>query len=487
MVEDNKQEHKQVSTGSKYIKIKKFHFIMGVFILIFLSVGITAVALLVGDEKVQPTVVNEREEFKRLYEVYDTIVSKYYTDVDKDTLVTGAIDGMVVALDDPYSDFMNEEEASSFNEVISSSFEGIGAEIQQQNSKIVIVSPIKGTPAEKAGLQANDIIVSVDGKNLAGVSSSEAVKLIKGEKGTKVTLVIQRGEADPFTVELIRDTIPIQTVYAEMMDNHIAQIHLTSFSSSTTEELKAALNEMSNEGMKGLVLDLRGNPGGIMEQAINVANMFVPEGKIIFQVEDRDGNRQVFKADGSEKIDVPLVVLVDNGSASASEIVAGAAQESANVQVIGETTFGKGTVQTAQQMEDDSNLKYTSAKWLTPDGNWIHEKGIVPNVTVELPAYAQLTYISPEQEYTEGSNATEVHVAEQMLEALGYNPGTIDNVFDDQTKVAVQQLQKDADLEVTGVLKGDTTTALMNKLRELILENDTQLDYAVELLKKGNN
>lgn len=483
MTEENKQEN----TGSKYIKIKKFYFIMGVFLVIFLSAGITAVALLVGDEKVQPSIVNERNEFSRLYEAYDILEDKYYTDIDEDALITGAINGMVDALNDPYSDYMNVEEASSFNEVISSSFEGIGAEIQQQNSKIVIVSPIKGTPAEKAGLQPNDVIVSVDGKSLTGVSSSEAVKLIKGEKGTKVTLVIQRGDAEPFTVELVRDTIPIQTVYAEMLDNGIAQIHLTSFSTSTTEELKEALEDMSSQGMKGLVLDLRGNPGGIMEQAVNIANMFVPEGKIIFQVEDPEGNRQVVKADGSKKIDVPLIVLVDNGSASASEIVAAAARESANVKIVGETTFGKGTVQTAQQFEDGSNLKYTSAKWLTPDGNWIHEKGIKPDETVELPAYAQLTYISPDKEYAEGSNASEVEVAEKMLEALGYNPGTVDTVFDGQTKSAIEQLQKAVDIEATGVLTGETTTALMNKLRELILENDTQLDKAVELLDAANN
>ncbi|MBD3109816.1 S41 family peptidase [Bacillus sp. AGMB 02131] len=483
MTEENKQDNNE----SKYFKIKKFHFIMGVFLVVFLSVGITAAALLVGDEKVQPTIINDREEFARLYEAYDILQEKYYKDLDDEALVEGAIDGMVDALDDPYSDFMNKEEASSFNEVISSSFEGIGAEITQQNSKIVIVSPIKGTPAEKAGLQPNDVIVSVDGTDLTGVSSSEAVKLIKGEKGTTVTLVIQRGSAEPFTVKLVRDTIPIQTVYAEMLDNGIAQIHLTTFSTSTTDELVAALEEMSSQGMKGLVLDLRGNPGGIMEQAINIANMFVPEGKTIFQVEDPDGNRQVYKADGSDKIDVPIVILVDNGSASASEIVAAAAKESAGIKVIGETTYGKGTVQTAQEFNDGSNLKYTSAKWLTPDGNWIHEKGIQPDEAVALPEYAQLTYISPDVQLGEGSNATEVKVAEQMLEALGYNPGTVDSLFDEKTQAAVEQFQKDAELEVNGVLTGDTTTALMNKLRELILENDTQLEKAEELLSTSNN
>ena len=214
MGEENKVQENEKS--SKYIRFKKFHFIMGTFIVIFLSVGITAASLLVGDEKVQPGVVLEREEFEKLYEAFDTIKSEYYTDVEDEQLINGALNGLLDSLEDPYSDYMDISESGDFNDQISSSFEGIGAEIQEQDSQIVIVSPIKGTPAEKAGLQANDIIVSVDGTSLQGLSSSEAVSLIKGERGTAVELVIQRGDAEPFTVQVTRDTIPIESVYAEL-------------------------------------------------------------------------------------------------------------------------------------------------------------------------------------------------------------------------------------------------------------------------------
>lgn len=482
MEEENKVQEEKKQHG--VIKFKKFHFIMGVFFLIFLTAGITTIALTFGDEKVQPIIQTDRDEFNKLYETFDTIKTKYYTEVDDDKLVTGAINGMLDSLDDPYSDYMNIEEAGSFHEKISSSFEGIGAEIQEQNSKIVIVSPIKGSPAEKAGLKPNDIILSVNGKSLQGLSSSEAVALIRGKKGSKVELTIQRGTAQPIKVPLTRDTIPIETVYAEMVDKEIAKIQLTSFSESTTNELITALEEMTAKGMKGLVLDLRGNPGGIMEQAMNIASMFVPEGEVIFQVEDRAGNKEVLKSENKGGADFPVVVLVDKGSASASEIVAAAVQESAGIPVVGEKTFGKGTVQTAKDFTDGSNLKFTSAKWLTPKGNWIHKKGIEPNVKVALPSYAQLTYISPDQEMTIGSSSAEVKVAEQMLEAVGYKPGKVDGIYDEGTKSAVEKLQKDLKMEANGVLKGETTIALMNKLREKILENDTQLDKAVEILSE---
>ncbi|WP_042350166.1 S41 family peptidase [Bacillus massiliigorillae] len=480
MEEENKvkDEHKNPS----YVKFKKFHFIMGVFLLIFLTAGITTIALTFGDEKVQPNIVNQRSEFNKLYETFDTIESQYYTKVDKEKLVNGAINGMIDSLDDPYSDYMDIAEAENFHNVISSSFEGIGAEIQEKDSKIVIVSPIKGSPAEKAGLKPNDIVLSVNGKSLEGLSSTEAVSKIRGKKGTKVALIIQRGQEEPFTVNLVRDTIPIETVYAEMLDNNIAKIHVSSFSDNTTVELTKALEEMKAKGMKGLVLDLRGNPGGIMEQAMQIASMFVPKDKALFQIEDRNGNKQVIKSENSNVATFPVVVLIDEGSASASEIVAAAVKESAGIPLVGEKSFGKGTIQTAKDLEDGSNIKYTTGKWLTPNGTWIHKKGIEPDVKVALPSYAHLTYISPDKELKEGTTSSEVKVAEQMLEALGYKPGKVDGIYDENTKTAVMQLQKDVKLEQNGILKDKTTLALMNKLREKILANDTQLNKAVEIL-----
>ena len=467
---------------AKYVKVKRFNFIMGIFFLIFISAGVTTIALTFGDEKVQESIVNTRSEFNKLYEAFDTIKDEYYLDIKDEELVNGAINGMLDSLDDPYSDYMNEEETASFQERISSSFEGIGAEIQQKDNQIIVVSPIKGSPAEEAGLKANDIILSVDGESLEGLSSTEAVSLIRGEKGSKVKLSIKRGEADPFEVEITRDTIPVDTVYAEMREGNVAHIQVTSFSEHTSDELMDALEEMESKGMKGLVLDFRGNPGGIMKEAIDIASLFVPKGETLFQVEYKNGSKDVIESENSSPFSFPVAILVDDGSASASEIVAAAVQETTNIPIVGIKTFGKGTVQTAKNLDDGSNLKYTSAKWLTPKGNWINEKGVKPDVTVELPDYAKLTYISPDEQLSVGTNTDDTKTAELMLEAVGYSPGKADGVFDESTKTAVSNLQKDAGLEITGVLTGDTTMLLMQKLSEKIQENDTQLEKATQIV-----
>ncbi|RUQ32855.1 PDZ domain-containing protein [Peribacillus cavernae] len=460
---------------------------MGIFLLIFLTAGITTIALTFGNEKVQsiaPNVGNQREEFSKLYSTYDTLKKQYYKDVEDSTLLNGAINGMVQSLDDPYSDYMTEKEAGNFHQSISSSFEGIGAEIQEQDSKIMIVSPIKGSPSEKAGIKPNDIILSVNGKSLQGMSSTEAVTHIRGKKGTKVDLMISRGSgSDPIKVTIVRDTIPIETVYAEMLPDGIAKVQVTSFSENTEKELRTALEKMKQEGMKGLVLDLRGNPGGLLDQATKIASMFVPKGEVILQVEDRTGKKETFKSENNGEFKAPLVVLIDKGSASASEIVAAAVSEAADVQLIGEKSFGKGTVQTAQDFKDGSNFKYTAAKWLTPKGNWIHKKGIKPDIGVSLPAYANLPYISPDKELKVSTSSAEVKAAEEMLKAAGYNPGNTDSFYDQKTKSAVQKFQEDNKLEVTGTIKGETTIKLMGTLREKILKNDTQMKKAVEVLK----
>ena len=410
----------------------------------------------------------------------------YFEDVDEDALVNGAINGMVESLDDPYSDFMSTDEAKSFHQSISSSFEGIGAEIQQENDQIVIVSPIKGAPAEEAGLKAGDIILEVDGESLQGMSSSNAVLLIRGEKGTKVNLTIQRpGQSGTMKVEITRDTIPIETVYSEMVSDDIIKIQITSFSENTAEEVENALKKAEEDGAKGIILDMRQNPGGLLDQAHKIANMFVDGGKILYQVEDRNGNKEITKASGNGyKVNLPTAVLIDEGSASASEIVAAALKESADIPLIGVKSYGKGTVQTAQDFNDGSNLKYTAAKWLTPDSNWIHKKGITPDVKVELPAYANLTYVDPEEELKEGTSSADVENIEKMLEALGFDPGTVDTAYDANTASAVKQFQKDQGIKESGVVTGETTTELMNQLREKINKDNPQVKAAVEELKK---
>ncbi|MGE6610416.1 S41 family peptidase [Peribacillus sp. NPDC076916] len=482
MEEENQKQPKE---AGKFIKIKKFTFIMGIFLVIFLTAGITTIALTFGDEKVESLAPDKHSEFEKLYSTYDTIKDNYYEEIDQDKLVDGAINGMIKALDDPYSAYMDKKEASSFHESISSSFEGIGAEIQEQDGQIMVVSPIKGSPAEKAGVKPNDIILSVDGKSVEGLSSSEAVLKIRGKKGTKVNLSISRaGEPEPMELTIKRDTIPIETVYAEMLDDGVAKIQVTSFSEHTVQELKTALEEMSKKDMKGLVLDLRGNPGGLLDQAIEMASLFIPNGKVVLQVEERSGKKEVYKSKNDGELKIPVVVLIDDGSASASEIVAAAVSESADIPLIGVKSFGKGTVQTAQDFEDGSNFKYTAAKWLTPEGNWIHKKGIKPDINVKLPDYASLPYISPDKELKASDSSSEVKAAEEMLKEAGHDPGKIDGFFDEATTNAVIAFQKEQKIKETGTIKDDTTVKLMQVIREKILKNDTQVKKAVEVLKK---
>jgi carboxyl-terminal processing protease len=380
---------------------------------------------------------------------------------------------------------MDKKEAKSFDETISSSFNGIGAEIQEQDGNIMVISPIKDSPAEKAGLKPNDKILTVDGKSIQGMSANEAVLLIRGDKGTAVKLTIQRpGVEEIMDVSIVRDTIPIETVYGEMLGDGIAKIQITSFSTNTSKELVAKLNELKAQGMKGLILDLRQNPGGLLDEAIKISSLFLPDHDVILQIEDRNGKKQTINSTSTkDNPNVPLVVVIDKGSASASEILAAAVHESADVPLVGEKSFGKGTVQQAKKFTDGSNLKLTTEKWLTPDGNWIHKKGIAPDFEVALPPYAFLSMIDTETELKLSSTSPQVKTAQQMLKTLGYDPGREDGVFDEKTEQAVKQFQAKENLEVNGIISGQTTITLMQRIGDLVTQNDTQIQKAVEILK----
>ncbi|MGE7024503.1 S41 family peptidase [Solibacillus cecembensis] len=481
--EQDEQQVQVVKPAGKFLRLKPFAFIMIMFLTILVTAGLTIFALTFGEKKVvEVKVPVERAEFKKLYDAYDNLNSKYYVEIDQEEVIYGAINGMFDALGDPYSDYMNQEEAKSFNESLSSSFQGIGAEIQERNGYIMIVSPIKNTPAEKAGLQPKDMVLAVDGKSVEGLSATEAVLLIRGEKGTNVTLKVQRGDAEPMEITLVRADIPVETVYGDMGEDKIAHIQLTSFSEDTTEELEKMLKEYEKQGMKGIVLDVRQNPGGYLKGAIDISNMFVEEGKAIVQIEERNFAPQTVFADKRPKYKLPVTVLIDEGSASASEILAAALSESAGAKIVGLKSFGKGTMQEVLYLEDGANLKFTTGKWLTPKGNWINEKGIKPDVEVKYPDYATLSYIDPKQKYEVGSENAVITSAERILEVLGYTPGTVDNVFDEETEDALKQFQEANTLEVNGILTGETTYALLDAIGQKLKTDDPQIVKAKELL-----
>ena len=480
----NEEESAEIKPASKYIKMKPFVFLLTIFALVVATAGITMIALTWGDEKVVNVNTvdrGERSEFSKLYLAYDKLEEEYYKEVNEDAVINGAINGMIDALEDPYSDYMNQDEASQFNENISSSFQGIGAEIQERDGVINIVSPIKNSPAEKAGLMPNDKIMAVDGKDIKGFSASEAVLLIRGSKGTEVTLSVQRGANALMEVTIVRDDIPIETVYAEMLDDQVAHIIISSFSTNTYEELLTAIESMEKEGMKALVLDVRQNPGGLLSSAIDISNLFVEEGKNLLQIEIQD-DKEVTVATSGTRINVPVTVIIDEGSASASEILAGALSESANVPLVGLNSFGKGTVQTVNDLPDGSNIKITTAKWLTPNGNWIHDTGILPDHVVEYPSYAMLAPLDPSVTLKANQSSDAVKNAEEMLQAIGYEVGEVDGNYDNQMTTAVKKFQTDNKLVSSGEIDGETSYLLMDKLRAKILEEDPQLEKAQEVV-----
>lgn len=415
--------------------------------------------------------------------VYAMLQKGYYKAVDPQTVVNGAIDGMLKSLNDPYSVYMPPVDSKSFQETLSSSFEGIGAEINEVNGHIVVTSPIHGSPSEKAGLKPNDIIAAANGTSLAGMKATDAVKLIRGPKGTTVKLTIQRPGMDtPFDVTITRDTIPLETVSSKLVNGQIGLIRIDQESERTAEELQSALQQMKSQGAKGLILDLRGNPGGLLNVAVDMAQNFVPNGKTIVSIRYRDGKEEVYRSKGHAS-DVPVVVLVDKGSASAAEILAGALQESAGVKLIGDTTFGKGVVQTTVDLGDGSLVKYTEAEWLTPAGHQIHKVGIKPDFAVQLPDYAGLPYLSVDKEYKPGEYAPAVEMAQKMLKALGNDPGRVDGYVDAATSQALKTFQAANGLPQSGTLTPVTGDKIDAMLQQKVDQNDTQLTKAEDVLQ----
>lgn len=325
--------------------------------------------------------------FGMVQEVWETLQKEYYVQPLKQTeAVYGAVRGMVESLGDPYTSFFTPQEAQLFQDEISGSFEGIGTEIGIKNGKLVIIAPLPDSPADKAGLAAGDLILSIDGKSTEGVPLDIAVQTIRGKKGTNVKLgVLKTGEAAPKELTITRDAITVNSVQFSMRGDGIGIITLSYFGPQTKKEFTAAANAYLVQHGKGLIVDLRNNPGGYLDGAVDVTALFVDSGTLVVSEKYTDGRviRHLTKDGGTLK-GVPTVVLVDEGTASAAEIVAGALQDHRKATVIGEKTFGKGSVQQLQDLPDGSNLKVTVAHWFTPSDRTIQDTGIAPDTVAPL-------------------------------------------------------------------------------------------------------
>jgi carboxyl-terminal processing protease len=332
---------------------------------------------------------SEEAAFDLFWEVWHILEDEYYGELpDEAGMTYGAIQGVLDTLDDENTVFFDPKVADIMREDMSGDFEGIGAHVRmREDGRLMIVAPIEGQPAEAAGLRRGDIILEADGVSLEGMTIWEAISHIRGPEGTVVQLKVLREDvAEPFTVEIERARIPLPTIESEMRDDGLAYVKLYEFNSRANARLQSALEQLSSQDPQGLILDLRNNPGGFLSEAVNVASQFIPEGPILVE-RFSDGTEEVYRAQrGGTALDIPLVVLVNAGSASASEIVAGAIQDTGRGTLIGETTFGKGSVQLVHQLRDGSQLRVTVARWFTPDGRLIHEQGLEPDIAVEMTA-----------------------------------------------------------------------------------------------------
>lgn len=308
--------------------------------------------------------------------------------IDPDMMTTGAVNGMLDTLGDRgHTRFLSAESAREWDRSLSGEYEGIGAFLDMRDGQAMVSSPIKGSPAEKAGVQAGDFIIKVDDEEIYGLPLEEVAQRIRGPKGTSVRLTLQRPNQEGFiNVTVRRDTVEVPSVEWDMLSGDIAMIHLDSFAQRSADEMRQALTEAQDEGARMVILDLRNNHGGLVNEAIGVASQFLPEGTAVFQEQDRDGNRMVSRARGSGVAqDIPLVVLINFNTASSAEIVSGALQDDGRARLIGVRTVGTGTVLTPYQLQGGAKLLLGTVQWLTPEGRVIRGEGIAPDIEIALP------------------------------------------------------------------------------------------------------
>ncbi|MBI3486314.1 S41 family peptidase [Candidatus Daviesbacteria bacterium] len=331
-------------------------------------------------------------DFKLFWQTWN-LLTKEYVDkkaLDPQKMYYGAIQGMVSALGDPYTVFLPPEAQKSTKEELGGSFEGVGIQLGfDKDKRLVVIAPLKGTPADKAGIKPGDLILKIDQKDTTGMSLPEAVSLIRGKKSSQVALQIYHdGDKKPIDLSLTRDTIIVKSVeYSQKTTpsgKNIAYIKLSRFGEKTNSEWDQAISDALSKAPDGVILDLRNNPGGFLDGAVFIGSEFISSGDIVLQ-QGADGNKVEYKVNRVGRLTkLPLVVLINKGSASASEIVAGAIQDYKRGQLVGDQSFGKGTIQEAQELPEDTGIHITTAKWLTPNGRWIHNIGLTPDVAISL-------------------------------------------------------------------------------------------------------
>lgn len=345
-----------------------------------LILSLASCGLLLGNRDV----ISKKTE-KKLSELRGLIDRQFLGNVDEEALTEGIYKGYLEALDDPYTVYYDEEETKELNESLSGEFSGVGALLSQDRETgiITLIQIYDDSPAMKAGLKNGDILYKVEGKEVANLELNEVVRTIKGEKGTEVNLTVLRGsKGEEITVTAVRDIVKKQTVAYEMLDEKIAHLTITEFDTVTYEQFTETLDILNEQNVKGMIIDLRGNPGGSLSTVCDMLDEILPKGLLVY-TEDKSGKRKEYTSDAKDRLEVPLVVLIDGGSASASEIFAGAIQDYEKGEIVGSQSYGKGVVQSLYNLKDGTCVKLTVSEYFTPKGRSINGKGITPDVEVK--------------------------------------------------------------------------------------------------------
>ncbi|MGI5857839.1 MAG: S41 family peptidase [Tepidanaerobacteraceae bacterium] len=427
------------------------------------------------------------DEIYFLMQMESFLKTSYVNEVQDLELLRGAIKGMVESLNDPYSEYYTPSEFKDFNESTSGNFGGIGVVITSKDKYITAVSVLEGTPAEKVGIRPGDKLVEIDGDDITGISTAEVSRRLRGEKGSKVSIGILRdGEKQIIRFEVERDIIKVNPIDSKVLGQGIGYIKINEFNENTVENLDRTLGIFKKSGVVGIVLDLRNNPGGYLDQAVEVAARFIPKGPIV-NIVSKEGKIQSYTSN-SEPLPFKLVVLVNNGSASASEILAGAVKDRKAGVLIGEKTFGKGMVQRTLSLGALGGIKLTTAYYTTPNGTNINNTGIIPDVVIETDKtnpFQDFIPLNNQKTLSYGNVGLDVLGIQQRLKFLNLFNTQPDGVFGPRTEQAVKALQKQAGLSLTGIVDTNFYKAMDDAIyKNLTSREDIQLRKAIDILKE---
>jgi len=427
--------------------------------------------------------IDINEEIQVFQEIIGILEAEHMEEVNREKLLEGGFQGILDSLDDKQANYLSPEDYQNLRVETEGTYGGVGIEVSMEDDYVTVISPISGTPAEEAGLSSNDRIISVDGENLVGEDLNKAVSLMRGTPGEEVVVEVERpGVEEPLEFEITREQIELETVKYEMLDQNLGYIELSNFADTSAEEFEEAITELEQEGMEGLVIDLRNNPGGILNAAVDIADLLMPEGPITHVI-GQDEKIETYESQPGG-LDIPMGVLVNEASSSASEVLAGALQDSNTATIIGTNTFGKASVQNVRNLSNGGALQYTVAHYQTPDERTIHEEGLTPDIEVDPPEAAELAMMPISTDLSEGDEGEEVETLQKVLGEFGYYREEITGNFDSATLNALEEFQENLGITVTGEMSDMTVRRMHEEIEELIAEDDRKLEQAIEILKE---